>query len=100
MQQATRFPFISHALNQTKLVLTLFSWFQPTNQSDWCKVLTALLEIPTTSQLTIDVDEMLWHAWSQKSHCYVIKFRFTSLYDKMAAARVVLSDNNMSQLQL
>ena len=51
------------------------------------------------SQLTIDVDEMLWHAWSRKSHCYVVKFRFTSLYDKMAAARVVLSDN-MSQLHL
>ena len=73
---------------------TGFHWLQlvPTNQSDWCKALTALLEIPTTSQLTIDVDEMLWHAWSQKSHCYVVKFRFTSLYDKMAAARV-LSDN-------
>ena len=27
----------------------------PTNQSDWCKALTALLEISTTSQLTIDV---------------------------------------------
>ena len=49
------------------------------------------------SQLTIDVDEMLWHAWSRKSHCYVVKFRFTSLYDKMAAACVVLS-NNMSHL--
>ena len=81
-----------------KLDQTGSHWLQlvPTNQSDWCKVLTALLEVPTTSQLTIDVDEMLWYAWSRKSHCYVVKFRFTSLYDKMAAA-VVLSDN-MSQL--
>ena len=30
----------------------------PTNQGDWCKALTALLEIPTTSQLFIDTDEM------------------------------------------
>ena len=51
------------------------------------------------SQLTIDVDEMLWHAWSPKSHCYLVQFRFTSLYDKMAAACVVLS-NNMSWLHL
>ena len=36
---------------------------------------------------------------TQKLHCYVVKFRFTSLSDKMAAARVVLSDN-MSWLQM
>ena len=35
---------------------------------------------------------------TQKLHCYVVKFRFTSLYGKMAAAHVVSSDN-MSQLQ-
>ena len=86
---------ISFYITCIKLDQTGSHWLQlvPTNQSDWCKVLTALLEIPTMSQLTIDVDEMLWHAWSRKSHCYVVKFRFTSLYDKMAAAHVVLSDN-------
>ena len=71
----------------------------PTNQSDWCQVLTALLEISTMSQLTIDVDEMLWHAWSRESHCYVVKFWFTSLYNRMSAAHVVLSDN-MSRLHM
>ena len=46
--------FLSHALNQTKPVLTGLSWFQPT-RVDWCKAPTALLEISTMSQLTIDV---------------------------------------------
>ena len=57
------------------LDLTGSNWFQlvPTNQSDWCKALT-------TSQLTIDADEMLWHAWSWKFHGYVVRFRFTSLF--------------------
>ena len=32
------------------------------------------------SQLAIDADEMLWHAWRWKSHCYMVKFRFTTLY--------------------
>ena len=52
-----RFPFIPCTLkldlagsNQIQLV--------PTNQSNWCKVLTALLEISTTSQLLVDTDEM------------------------------------------
>ena len=35
---------------------------------------------------------------TRKLHCYAVKFRFTSLYDKMAAACVVLNDN-MSRLQ-
>ena len=34
---------------------------------------------------------------TQQLHCYVVKFRFTSLYGKMAATHVVSSDN-MSRL--
>ena len=34
---------------------------------------------------------------TRQLHCYVVKSRFTSLYGKMAAARVVFSDN-MSRL--
>ena len=52
-----QFPFIPCTLildvagpNQTQLV--------PTNQSDWRKALTAMMEIFTMSQLFIDTDEI------------------------------------------
>ena len=41
----------------------------PTNQSDWYKALTALLEIPTVSQLFIDTDEMHHMPMMEKFHC-------------------------------
>ena len=45
------------------------------NQSDWCKALTALLEIPTTSQLFIDADEM-HHMPMMESSIVLVKITF------------------------
>ena len=44
------------------------------------------------TKLNTDATSRTWQL-----DCYVVKFRFTSLYGKMAAARVISSDN-MSRL--
>ena len=69
-----RFPFILCSL---KLVQTGFLQFElpPANQSDFCKVLTALLEIPTMSQLFIDTDEM-HHIPMMESSIVLVKITF------------------------
>ena len=54
-----QFPFIPCTL-RSKLDIAGSNLIQlvPTNQSDWCKALTALLENSTMSQLFIDTDEI------------------------------------------
>ena len=67
----------------------------PTNQNCGCRscqMPSGTFHYYLVTNLNADATSGTWQL-----HCYVVKFRFTSLYSKMAAAHVVSSDN-MSRL--
>ena len=95
MRKATQFPFISCTL---KLDLTGFIWFESATANlicgcKACQIPSGNFHYYLVTKLNADAT-----SGTRQLHCYMVKFRFTSLYDKMAAAHVV-SSNNMSWLQ-
>ena len=91
-----RFPFISCTL---KLDQTGSHWLEPATANLNCGCKARQMPSGTFHYYLVTKLNADATSGTQQLHCYAVKFRFTSLYGKMAAAHVVSSDN-MSRLHL